>query len=242
VSEVGVVEGVAAGGDGVFVAGSYCQPVAGVLLDAEGHAAGPVALLLEGRLEQAEVVVVSLGGLDEGVADHGDAGVLELGTELEVDLAVEDGGVVGCLLQDLQEAVDLSPDLALLGLQVLLHLGLDGVNRLLDLAAAHLRLLVLGLEGHAGQQLLHQTHEHVVVSLLVLQVLQRRQQLVVLARLQLDLVQHLDEDGVDAGADGLQRVPHVLFELPKGSHQFVSGVSDGGLEFFDVKGEGSESL
>lgn len=61
VAEVGVVEGVVAGGDGVFVACAHSQPVAGVFLDLEGHAAGTVALLLQGGLHQPEVVVIALG-------------------------------------------------------------------------------------------------------------------------------------------------------------------------------------
>jgi hypothetical protein len=55
--------------------------------------------------------------------------MLELRTEFKVDFAVKNGRVVGCLLQRLQEAIKLRPNLGLLGLELLLHLGLNGVNR-----------------------------------------------------------------------------------------------------------------
>jgi hypothetical protein len=59
VAEGGVVEGVVIGCDRIFVTEADCKPVADVFLDLEGHLAGFVALLLEGRLNQTEVVVVS---------------------------------------------------------------------------------------------------------------------------------------------------------------------------------------
>jgi len=133
VAQAGVVEGVVAVGDCVLVADAHGQPVAAVLLDLEGHATGLVALLLERGLEQSEVVVVALGGLDEVFCDHGDAVVLELGAELEVHLGVEDAGVLCGLLQDQAERLDLCPDLGLLALEVLLDLLLDGGDCLLDL-------------------------------------------------------------------------------------------------------------
>ena len=60
-AKAGIVEGVIASFDCVFVADPNREPVAAVFLDLEGHFAVFVAFLLQGRLEQAEVVVVAFG-------------------------------------------------------------------------------------------------------------------------------------------------------------------------------------
>lgn len=129
-----------------------------------------------------------------------------------------------------------------LGLEVLLDLGLDGVDCALDFASADFGLVVLGVDGHAGQQLLHEADEDVVVGVLVLDVLDGREQEVVLAGLELDLVDDLDEDGVDVVPDGLEGLPDVLLEFGEGEHQLALGLGDGGLDFLDVEGEGRESF
>lgn len=76
VAEVRVVECVVAGRDRVFVAGANGQPVARVFVDLEGHLAGTVSFLLQGGLQQTEVIVVALGGFYGVFADYADTGVL----------------------------------------------------------------------------------------------------------------------------------------------------------------------
>lgn len=61
VSQVGVIEGVVACCDRIFVTSTYCQPVAGIFLDLEGYLARLVPLLLQGRLQKAKVIVIPLG-------------------------------------------------------------------------------------------------------------------------------------------------------------------------------------
>jgi hypothetical protein len=150
------------------------------------------------------MVVVSLGGFDDFIADEADSGVLELATELEVDLVVKNGGIVSCFLQRLEETVELCPNLGLLDLEVLLHFCLNRIYSRFYLAAADLSLLVFGLHGYSCQQFLHEAHKDIIICLFFLEVLEGREQLVVLARLELDLIEDFNEDGIDAGANGFE--------------------------------------
>lgn len=242
VSQVGVVEGVVAGRDRILVAGAHCQPVAGIFLDLEGHLARLVALLLQRGLQEAEVVVVALSGLDDGLRDHSDPCMLQLGAKLEVHLGIEDRGVIGRLLQLLEEGIELGPNLGLLALESLLDFGLNGLNCMLDLAAAHLRLLFLGLKGHSREQLLHKADKDIIVGLLLLQVLQGREQLIVLSSLQLNLIEDLDEDSIDICANIFERFLHVLLKLAEGGHYLFARLADGGLQLLDVEREGGQRL
>lgn len=168
--------------------------------------------------------------------------MLELGTKLEVHLTIEDRGMVGSLLQLLEEGIKLGPNLSLLALESLLHLGLNGVDCMLDLAATHLGLLILGLQGHSGQQLLHKAHKDIVISLLLLQVLQGRQQLIVLSCLELNLIQDFDEDSTDTGANGFQRFFYILLKLAKRCHHLIPCLSNRSLQFLHIESEGGQSL
>lgn len=134
--------------------------------------------------------------------------MLQLSAELEIDASLEDGRVVCSFLQGLQEAVELSSDLVLLSLKVLLHLGLDIDDRLLDLTPTDLPLLVLRLHRDTSQQFLHEADEDIIIGLLILEVLESGKQKIVFASLEFDLVEHLDEDGVDAAADGLEGIAY----------------------------------
>ena len=188
------------------------------------------------------MIVIAFGGFYGGIADYADSGVLELCAELEVYLSVEDGGVVSCLLECFEEAVDFCAYVGFLGLEVLLDLGLDGVDCALDLAPADFCLVVLGVDGHTCQQFLHEADEDVIVGLLVLDVLDGREEQVVLASLKLDLVDDFDEDGVDVVPDGFEGLLDVLLEVVEGEHQLALGLCDGGLDLLDVEGEGRESF
>lgn len=106
-AEGGVVECVVAVGYCIFIADAHSQPVAAVLLDLECHFARFVAFVLEGGFQQAEVVVVAFRGLDEVVLDYCYAIVLELLTELELCLGVEDAWILCCFLQDFAESLNL---------------------------------------------------------------------------------------------------------------------------------------
>jgi hypothetical protein len=242
VSQIGVIECIVAGGDRIFVAGANCQPVTRVLLDLEGNLTRLVALLLQGRLQETEVIVIPLGGLDDSFRNHCDSCMLQLGAKLEFRLTIEDRGMIGGLLQFFEEGIKLSPNLSLLALESLLHLGLDGVNCMLDLAATHLRLLILGLQGHSRKQLLHKADKDIVIGLLLLQVLQGRQQLIVLASLQFNLVKDLDEDSTDTGANAFERLLHILLKLAKRGHHLIPCLPNGSLQFLHIEGEGGESL
>lgn len=168
--------------------------------------------------------------------------MFELTTELEVDFPIEDGRIVSSLLQGLQEAIDFSADVCFLGLEILLDLALDGVDCMLDLASADLSLVVFRIDGHPCEQLLHEIDKHIVISFLVLDVLNGQKQLIILASLQFDLVEYLNEDGVDIISDAFQRLLDVLLKVIEGEHQLASGFSDGGLHLFDIKSERRQSF
>ena len=51
---------------------------------------------------------------------------------------------------------------------------------------------------------MHEAYKDIIICLFFLEVLDSGEQLVVLARLQLDLVEDFNEDGIDAGANGFE--------------------------------------
>lgn len=129
-----------------------------------------------------------------------------------------------------------------LGLEVLLNLALDGVDCVLNLASADISLVVFRIDGHSSEQLLHETDKHIVIGFLVLDVLNGREQLVILASLELNLVEYLNEDGVDIIPDAFQRLLDVLLEVIEGQHQLAPGFSDGGLDLLDIERERRQSF
>lgn len=66
--------------------------------------------------------------------------------------------------------------------------------------------------------------------------------MVVLTRFELDLIEDFNEDGIDAGANGLEGFLDVLLEFSERGHELAPGVSDGNFQFFDIESERCESL
>ena len=95
-----VVEFVSVVRDHVLVACADGQPVALVLFYSEGHFARTIAFLLQGGLQQTEVITVAFVGFYDLFADYIDSSVLELCAELEIDFSIiEDGRIFSSLLQ-----------------------------------------------------------------------------------------------------------------------------------------------
>lgn len=241
-AEIGIVEGVVTSCNGVLVACPHSQPVTGVFLYLKCHLTGSIALLLKRRLKQAEVVVVPFSGLDDSITHYGNTGVFEFWTELEVHLAIEDRWIICCLLEFLEEGVELSSNLSLLGLQPLLHLGLDGIDGMLDLTPTNLSLLIFRLKRHSSQQLLHEVDKHIILSFLLLEIFKSRKELVVLTSLKLNLVKHLNEYSIDASPNGLQRFRHVLFKFAKRCHHLIPGLTNRALQLLHIQCERGETL
>ena len=61
------------------------------------------------------MVVISFVRFDHIVTHHGNPVVLQLLAELEISFGVENAGVLGSLLKNLAESLDLSSDFGLLG-------------------------------------------------------------------------------------------------------------------------------
>ena len=167
-----VVEGIVAIGHSIFITHTNCQPITAILLDLKCHLAWLIAFLLQRWLEETKVVVIALGWFDEMVGHYWDAAVLELGTELEIGLWIENTWVLCCFLQYFTKSFNLCPNFGLFSFKIFLYFLLYSSDSLFNLRSTYLILLLFRIQRHTSQQFLHQCHKSLILNLFCFDVLQ----------------------------------------------------------------------
>lgn len=98
VAERRVIKGIVAVCHCIFIADTYCKPIATIFFDFESDPTCSVTFFLKRRLHQTEVIVVTFCRFDHIFTDNRDAVMFEFSTEFEIDFRFEQIRVLCCFL------------------------------------------------------------------------------------------------------------------------------------------------